>query len=171
MYLQSFYQLFWCFCNSFCSFALFPCYLTIFKLCLDDVYTSFSFCVCIYDIFWFLVTMRFYIAICILHVFLLFSLWVVSVSLWPYGLLQTGLLVSLTISWNLPKFMSKFKFVNWCCYPTISSSATLFSFSFQFFPASEYFPMSQLFASGGQKVLELQLHHQSFQWIVRIDFL
>ena len=33
--------------------------------------------------------MRFYIAICILHVFLLFSLWVVSVSLWPYGLLQT----------------------------------------------------------------------------------
>ena len=50
-----------------------------------------------------------------------------------------GLLVSLTISWNLPKFMSKFKFVNWCCYPTISSSATLFSFCFQFFPSIRVF--------------------------------
>ena len=38
----------------------------------------------------------------------------------------------------------------------------------QSFPASESFPMSWLFASGG-KVLELQ--HQSFQWIFRVDFL
>ena len=30
--------------------------------------------------------------------------------------------------------------------------------------------MSQLFASGG-KVLELQLPHQSFQWIFKVDFL
>ena len=54
------------------------------------------------------------------------------------------------------------------CYPTISSSATLFSFCLQPFPASGFFPLSQLFTSGGQ-VLELQ--HQSFQWKFRVDFL
>ena len=36
------------------------------------------------------------------------------------------------------------------CYPTISSSATLFSFWLQSFPALASFPMSRLFASGGQ---------------------
>ena len=36
------------------------------------------------------------------------------------------------------------------CHPTISSSATCFSFCFQSFPASESFPKSWLFASGGQ---------------------
>ena len=35
-------------------------------------------------------------------------------------------------------------------YLTISSSATLFSFCLQSFPASGSFPMNQLFASGGQ---------------------
>ena len=40
----------------------------------------------------------------------------------------------------------------------------------QSFPASESFPVSQLFVSGG-KVLELQLQQQSFQWIFRTDFL
>ena len=34
----------------------------------------------------------------------------------------------------------------------ISSSATLFSFCFQSFPASGSFPMSQLFAPGGQSI-------------------
>ena len=38
------------------------------------------------------------------------------------------------------------------CYLTISSSATLFSFSLQSFPASGSFPMSQLFTSGGQSI-------------------
>ena len=38
------------------------------------------------------------------------------------------------------------------CYLTISSSAGLFSFCLQFFPASGSFPMSQLFASGGQSI-------------------
>ena len=38
------------------------------------------------------------------------------------------------------------------CYPTISSSATLFSFCLQSFPASGSFPMSWLFASGGQNI-------------------
>ena len=42
-----------------------------------------------------------------------------------------------------------------------------FSFYLQSFPLSQSFPMSCLFTSGG-KVLELQLQHQSFQWIFRL---
>ena len=38
------------------------------------------------------------------------------------------------------------------CHPTISSSVIPFSSCLQFFPASESFPMSQFFASGGQSV-------------------
>ena len=38
------------------------------------------------------------------------------------------------------------------CYLTISSSAAHFSFCLQSFPASGSFPMSQLFASGGQSI-------------------
>ena len=40
------------------------------------------------------------------------------------------------------------------CHPTISSSAAPFSFSFclQSFPASECFPVSWLFTSGGQSI-------------------
>ena len=45
-----------------------------------------------------------------------------------------------------------------------------FSSSLLSFPALGSFPMSQLFASGG-KVLELQLQHQSFQWIFMLNFL
>ena len=52
------------------------------------------------------------------------------------------------------------------CHPTISSSVVPFSFCLQSFPASGSFPLSQL-----AKVLELQLHHQSFQWISKVDFL
>ena len=37
------------------------------------------------------------------------------------------------------------------CYLIISSSATLFSFCLQFFPASGSFPMSWLFTSGSQR--------------------
>ena len=38
------------------------------------------------------------------------------------------------------------------CHPTISSSVVPFSSSPQSFPASGSFPMSQLFASGGQSI-------------------
>ena len=38
------------------------------------------------------------------------------------------------------------------CHPTISSSVVPFSFHPQSFPASRSFPMSQLFASGGQSI-------------------
>ena len=56
------------------------------------------------------------------------------------------------------------------CHPTISSSVVPFSSSLQSFPESGSFPMS---SSSHQvaKVLELQFHYQSFQWIFRIDFL
>ena len=39
-----------------------------------------------------------------------------------------------------------------CCHPTISFSVTPFSSCLQSFPASGSFPMSQLFASGGQSI-------------------
>ena len=42
--------------------------------------------------------------------------------------------------------------VNRWCHPTISYSVIPFSACFQFFPASVSFPMSQLFASGGQSI-------------------
>ena len=38
------------------------------------------------------------------------------------------------------------------CHPAISPSVTLFSFCLQSFPASGSFPVSQLFASGGQSI-------------------
>ena len=50
------------------------------------------------------------------------------------------------------------------------SAVTLVSICLQSFPASGSLPMSQFFTSGGQ-ILVLQLQHQSFQWIFRIDFL
>ena len=53
------------------------------------------------------------------------------------------------------------------CYPTISFSVVPFSSCPQSFPASGSFPMSRLFPSA--KVLEL--YHQSFQLIFRVDFL
>ena len=56
------------------------------------------------------------------------------------------------------------------CHPTISSSVVPFSSCLQSFPASGSFQMSQFFPSGGQS-LELQLQHQPFQWIFRVDFL
>ena len=54
----------------------------------------------------------------------------------------------------------------WCCL-TISSS---FSFSLQSFPASGSFQdLMSLFFSSETTVLELQLQHQSFQWIVKVE--
>ena len=55
-------------------------------------------------------------------------------------------------------------------HPTISSSVVPFSSHLQSFPSSGSFLMSELFESGGQ-VLEFQLQHQSFQWILRTDLL
>ena len=61
--------------------------------------------------------------------------------------------------------------IHWVgCHPTISSSVAPFSSCPQSFPVSESFPMSR---SSHQvaKVLELQLQHQSFQWVFRVDLL
>ena len=57
------------------------------------------------------------------------------------------------------------------CYLTILSSSAPFSSCPQSFPASGSFPMSQLFASGGQSIAAsasvsvLPKNSQSFQWI------
>ena len=79
---------------------------------------------------------------------LLFSCQVMSDSLWPHGLWHTR-----------PSCLSPFLRVSpsscplhrWC-HPNNSSSVALFSFCLQSFPASESFPKSQLFASGGQRI-------------------
>ena len=42
--------------------------------------------------------------------------------------------------------------LSWWCHPTISSSVVPFSSCPQSFPASGSFPVSQLFASGGQRI-------------------
>ena len=59
---------------------------------------------------------------------------------------QTSL--SLTVSQRLLKLMS----IDSGCHPTISSSVIPFSSCLQSFPASGSFPVSQLFASGGQNI-------------------
>ena len=61
--------------------------------------------------------------------------------------------------------------LSWWYHQTISSSVTPFSSWLQSFPESGSFPISWLFDSGSQSVLEPQLQHQSFQWIFRVDFL
>ena len=57
--------------------------------------------------------------------------------------------LSFTISWSLFKFSHPLS--RWC-HSTISSFATPFSSCLQSFPASGSFPMSWLFASGGQSI-------------------
>ena len=60
--------------------------------------------------------------------------------------------------------------LSWWCHPTISSSIAPFSSCPQSFPAWGSFPMISSLHQV-DKVLELQLQHQSFQWIFRLDFL
>ena len=73
--------------------------------------------------------------------------------------------LSLTISWSLPKFMS--------IESVMPSSHLILSCPLPLLPS--IFPSIRLFSSESTlhqvaKVLELQLQHQSFQWIFRIDF-
>ena len=77
-----------------------------------------------------------------------FSRSVMSGSLWPHGL-QHGRLPR--ILHYLPEFSNSCPLSQWW-YPTISSSATRFSFCLQSIPASGSFPMSQLFASSSQSI-------------------
>ena len=59
--------------------------------------------------------------------------------------------LSITISQSSLRLMSITHLCPWC-HPTISSSVTPFSSCPQFLPASESFPMSQLFTCGGQSI-------------------
>ena len=74
--------------------------------------------------------------------------------------------LSSTISQSLLKLMT----IRSVCNPTISSSVIPYSSCPQSFPASGSFQMSQLFTSGGQSI-GVSLQHQSFQWILKTDFL
>ena len=71
-----------------------------------------------------------------------------SNSLQPYGLHHTRLLF---LSLSSRVCLDSCPLGRWC-HPTIPSSAALFSFCLQSFPASGSFPMSRLFASGGQSI-------------------
>ena len=77
-----------------------------------------------------------------------FSCSVMSSSLRPYGLQHGQASLSITNSWSLPKLMSMESVMPSnhliVCRPLLLLP--------QSFPASESFPMSQLFASGGQSV-------------------
>ena len=79
---------------------------------------------------------------------LLFSRSVVFDSLWPHGLQHARL----PCPSSTPGACSNSGPLNLCCCPTISSSLTRFSCCLQSIPASRYFPVSQLFASGGQSI-------------------
>ena len=67
-------------------------------------------------------------------------------TFWLHGLQHTRPLCPAPSSGVCPSSCP----LNQWCHPTISSSVTLFSFCPQSFLASRSFPVSQLFASGGQ---------------------
>ena len=81
-------------------------------------------------------------------VYLLFSCSGVSDSLWPHGW-QHSRLPHPSLS---PRGCSNSYPLSQWCHPTISSSVTRFFSCPQSFPASGSFPVSQLFASGGQGI-------------------
>ena len=82
---------------------------------------------------------------------LLFSRAVVSDSLQPHGLQHAACPSQSLGVWSNSCPSS------WWCHPTISSSVVSFSSCLQSFPASGSFPVSQLFASGGQSIGALDL--------------
>ena len=58
----------------------------------------------------------------------------------------------LPVHHQLPEFTQNSRLLSQWCHPTISSSVVPFSSCLQSFPASGSFPMSQFFASGGQRI-------------------
>ena len=79
---------------------------------------------------------------------LLFSCSVVSDSLQPHGQQRANFPCPLLS----PGVCSNSCSLSWQCHPIISSSVVPFSSCPQSFPASGSFPMSQLFALGGQSI-------------------
>ena len=73
---------------------------------------------------------------------------VMSDSLWPHGPQHARLLCP---SPALRVYPNSYPMSRWC-HPTISSSVIPFSSCSQSLPASGSFPMSQVFASGGQSI-------------------
>ena len=71
-----------------------------------------------------------------------------SLTLRPHGLQQA----SLPMPTQSPGVCSNLCSLSQWCYLTISCSAIPFSFCLQSLPASESFPTSQLFKSGGQSI-------------------
>ena len=96
-----------------------------------------------------------------------FLLWfshsVISDSLWLHELQHARL----PCPSRSPRVWSDSCPLSQWCHPTTSSSVVLFSACPQSFPASGSFPVSQLFASGGQRIGASLFN----QWIVRVDFL
>ena len=84
----------------------------------------------------------------VLGLLLLFSCSVVYDSLWPHGL-QHARLPCPSLS---PEVCSNPCRLSQWCHPTILSSGLPSSACLQSFPAPGSFPMSQLFASGGQSI-------------------
>ena len=82
------------------------------------------------------------------HTVVQFSHSVVSDSLRPHGLQHTRL----PCPSPTPRPCTNSCPLSWWCHPTISSSVIPFSSYLQSFPASGSFPVSQLFASGGQTI-------------------
>ena len=95
-----------------------------------------------------------------------FSPSVMSNSFQSHGLQHTSLPCPLLS----PGVCSNSCLLSQWCHPSISSFVVPFSSCLQFFPATKSFPMSH-FLHQAAKVLELQLQHQSFQWIFKVDFL
>ena len=95
-----------------------------------------------------------------------FSHSVMSDSLWPHGLQHTRL----PCPSSTPGAYSNSCPLSQWCRPGISTSVVPFSSCLQSFPDSGLLkwvsPSHQV-----DKGLELQLQHQSFQWIFRTDFL
>ena len=80
--------------------------------------------------------------------FFLIHCCLVANSLWPHWLQHARLPCSSLCPGVCP---NSCLLIQWC-YLTISSSATLFSFCLHSFPASGSFPVSWLYASGGQSI-------------------
>ena len=90
---------------------------------------------------------------------------VLSDTLWPHGLQHTRT----PCPWPTLEVCSNSGPSSRWCHPTILSSVVLFSACLQSLPASGSFEwVSSLHQVA--KVLEFQLQHQSFQWILRTHY-
>ena len=97
---------------------------------------------------------------------LLFSPSVVSDSLWPHGLQHARL----PCHSPSPQACSNSCPLSHWCHPTISSSVVPFTSCPQSFPASGSFPMSRLFALGGQSIRASLIISLSNEYLGLISF-